>query len=197
MKKHVLVHLAILLLLLVSQLLFAAPVTAGTLAWSAESIPGTAGNVLGPAGVDVRDIAVAADGKTIYVVTGNSTSDNVVFKSVDAGVSWGVLEVAIQADTIAVAPDNASLVAIAREDTPAVFVTADGGSTWKSLGVPREGNYGEAAVIYDVAISASVGGIYQIAAAGREAGDIANMWHFNFGSSTPVWRETPEGSRYS
>ena len=75
-------------LLLVSLFSWATPVSAGKLAWSAESIPGTAGVVLGPAGIDVRDIAVAADGKSIYAVPGDSVSDNVVYKSNAAGVSW-------------------------------------------------------------------------------------------------------------
>ena len=67
-------------LLVVSLFLFAAPASAGTLAWSTEVIPSTAGNVLGPSGIDVRDIAVAANGTTIYAVPGDSTSDNVVYE---------------------------------------------------------------------------------------------------------------------
>jgi len=46
-------------------------------AWSAEPIPSTIDHTLGPAGIDIRDIAVAG-GTTIYAVPGDSISDNVI-----------------------------------------------------------------------------------------------------------------------
>ena len=88
------------------------------------------------------------------------------------------------------APDNASLAAFVGGDAPAVYVTADGGLNWDSLGIPQEGNNGAAVSIYDVAISPSVGEMYYIAVAGREADNIANVWYFDFGSPQPSWRET-------
>ncbi|MFC2033524.1 WD40/YVTN/BNR-like repeat-containing protein [Chloroflexota bacterium] len=190
MKKHIIAFLSISLLLLTVLLPFAVAAAAGTLAWSSESVPGTAGNMLGPAGIDVRDIAVASSGQIIYAVPGDSVSDNVVYKSTDTGVSWASLKVAIDSDMVAVAPDNASMAAIARGDAPAVYVTSDGGFSWDSLGIPQEDDNGAAVAIYDVAISLSVGGIYYIAAAGREADNIANVWYFEFGSPEPGWRET-------
>ncbi len=69
--------LGIVMLLLVSLFTLATPVSAGTASWSAESIPGTIDDVLGPAGIDIRDIAVAAGGTTIYAVPGDSISNNV------------------------------------------------------------------------------------------------------------------------
>jgi len=179
-----------MLFLLVGLLVLATPASAGTLSWSAEVIPGTAGMLLGSAGVDVRDIAVAADGTTLYVVPGDSVSDNVVYESNDAGVSWLVWDVAIEADLVAVAPDDANMVAIASSSTPAVYVTTNGGSTWYSLGAPQQSGGTVAAAIYDVAISAVSGGVRYIAVAGEEAGNVANVWYYRFGSTVSVWKET-------
>ena len=122
--------LGIVMLLLVSLFALATPVSAGTASWSAESIPGTIDNVLGPAGIDIRDIAVAAGGTTIYAVPGDSISNNVIYKSTSAGVSWTTLGISIEADLVAVAPDDADMVAIANSGTPEVYLTINGGFQW-------------------------------------------------------------------
>ena len=92
--------------MLLFSLLSPVPTSAGAAAWSAESIPGTADICLGPAGIDVRDIAVAADGTTVYAVPGNSLPDRVVYKSTDAGASWSNLDTDIEADLVAVAVEQ-------------------------------------------------------------------------------------------
>lgn len=178
------------MLLVVSLFLFTAPASAGTLAWSAEAIPSTVGNVLGPSGIDVRDIAVAANGTTIYAVPGDSTSDNVVYESNDAGVSWTILGVDIKADVVAVAPDDRHVVAIASKSAPAVWVTSNGGSTWNSLGTPQESGGAAAAIIHDIAISPASEGTHYIAVAGEEENDVANVWYFDIGSPSITWSET-------
>ena len=176
--------------LLVNLFLLAAPASAGTLAWSAESIPSIADNVLGPGGIDVRDIAIAADGQTIYITPADSLPGNIIYKSTDAGLSWTELSVGAKADLVAVAPDNANMVAIANSSTPVVYISTDGGSYWYNLGTPQESGGTAAAAIYDVAISAASDGVRCIAIAGKEAGDVANVWYFKVGSITPVWKET-------
>ena len=56
------------LMLLISLLAFAAPVSAGTLKWTTETIPSDTGKVLQPC--DIRDFDVYGDGDTIYAVGG-------------------------------------------------------------------------------------------------------------------------------
>jgi hypothetical protein len=182
--------LGIVILLLISLLALAVPASADTSSWSAEPIPSTISKVLGPAGIDVCDIAVAGGGNIIYAVTGDSTSDNVVYKSNDVGNSWTTLDINIKADLIAVAPDDADLVAIANSSIPEVYLTTDGGAIWYALGTPQESSGAAAAAIYDLAISKASDGINYIAAAGKEAGDVANVWYFDAGNIAPVWKET-------
>lgn len=176
-------------MLLVSLFLLAALASADTAYWSAEPIPSTMDEVLGPAGIDVRDIAIAGS-TTIYAVAGDSVSDNVVYKSTDAGISWTTADINIKADLIAVAQDDADVVAIANSSTPEVYLTTNGGSTWYALDTPQESGGAEAVAIYDLAISKASNRINYIAAAGKEAGDVANVWYFNAGVIAPVWKET-------
>lgn len=63
--------------LLASLMLVAAPVSAGTLKWTSETIPSTTGKVLQP-GIDILDLAVAGDEETIYAVGGGVASLPVV-----------------------------------------------------------------------------------------------------------------------
>ena len=105
--------LATVTLLAVSLLVPASPASAGTTSWSAETIPSATDLVLGPAGIDVRDLAVGYDESTIYAVPGDSVSGNVLYKSIDTGESWSVLNVDIQADIVAIAPDNVDIAVIA------------------------------------------------------------------------------------
>ena len=147
----------VLLALLAGLFSWPSAVYAGNAVWSAETIPGTEGHVIGPSGIDVRDLALAGDG-TIYAVPGDSVSDNVVYKSTDAGMGWTELDILIEADLVAVAPDNAAVVAVASRDTPAVLLTLDGGSTWSNLGTPRQSGETAASAIHDIAISAAAAG---------------------------------------
>ncbi|MFC1903522.1 hypothetical protein ACFLW9_01385 [Chloroflexota bacterium] len=180
----------LIIALLSSLFAFAAPVSADTPAWSAEPIPDTSGNVLGPAGIDITDIAVTADETKFYVAPGNSVSNNIVFQSTDAGMSWTTLNVPIQTDLIAVAPDDKNIIAIGRENMPIIYVTTNGGSTWKLLGTIRDKDEAPATAIYDIAISATSNGTHYIAAAGQESGEVANVWYGNIDSNAPVWRES-------
>lgn len=181
----------VLTFLLVSlSLLAATPASAETQPWSAEAIPGTTGNVLGPAGIDVRDIAVAPNRTSIYAVAGDSISDNVVYKSTDSGASWTALPVDIQPDLVAIAPDDGNTIVIASTSAPAVYVTTNGGNDWSSLGAVQESGGASASAIYDIAISATSDEKHYIAAAGKEAGDVANVWYYSIGTIAPAWKET-------
>ncbi|MFC2032487.1 hypothetical protein ACFLUS_03885 [Chloroflexota bacterium] len=63
------------------------------LTWSVEEVPSTKGNLIGPTGIDIADLAVAADGTTIYAATGatvysNTTGQGGLYKSINTGTSW-------------------------------------------------------------------------------------------------------------
>ncbi|HET6478257.1 MAG TPA: hypothetical protein VFF92_04175 [Dehalococcoidales bacterium] len=176
--------------LLVCLLSLAVPASADTLSWSAEPIPGTAGNILGPDGVDIRDMAVASDGTTIYAALGDSLPDNVIFASADAGLTWVALDVPVAADLVAVAPDDAGVVAVARTSPPVVYVTAGDGSAWDSLGVVKAADGAAATAIYDIAVSVGSAGMRYLAASGREAGGAANVWYCDISAEVPAWKET-------
>jgi len=182
--------LVTVILLTTSLLVPASPASAGVTVWSAETIPSTVDLVLGPAGIDVRDLAVDSTGSIIYAVPGDSVSDGVVYKSVNAGASWTTLNVDIQADLVAVAPDDRNMVVIASSDTPEVYLTVNGGSTWYAMGTPQENGAAAAAAIYDLTISLTFEGKHYIAVAGKEAGDIANVWYYDYGAPVAAWKET-------
>ena len=153
----------LVVVLVASLLLSAAPVSAGTISWGAETIPTTSGKVLGPANVDIRDMAVAADGTTIYAVPGSSITDNVTYKSTNGGETWTSItsHSGIRADLVAVAPDDADIVAIANIATPVVYITTNGGTTWGSLGtIQQSGADYAAASISDIALSAAKSGTH-------------------------------------
>ncbi len=74
-------------------------------------------------------------------------------------------------------------------DTTEAYVTTNGGSTWGSLGTVQESGGAALATQLDIAISPDDSGTHYIAIAGTEAG-AANIWYFNLGATTPLWKET-------
>ena len=186
--------LGIVIALLAGLFLPAKPVFSGATVWSAESIPSKIDNVLGPDNpgdsIDVRDFSMTANGLAIYAVAGNSITTNVLYRSTDYGVTWTAINIPIVADLVAVAPDDHQIIAIANSTTPEVYVSTDSGTTWYSLGAPQEEGANPAAVIYDIAISETREAKHCLAVAGKEAGDIANLWYFNIGETVPTWQET-------
>ncbi len=180
-----------LVIMLVASLLSSAlPASASAPSWTAVSIPGTEGYQIGPPGVDVRDLAVAADGATIYAAPGNSIAGRYLFKSNDTGASWVAQSLDIAADLVAVAPDNADVAAVARAIVPVVYYTADGGMTWHSAGEVKEEHGNVASIIHSIAISVASDGTHYLAVAGEEAGGVGNVWYCAIESAKTVWRET-------
>ncbi|MFC1981117.1 hypothetical protein ACFLVN_02605 [Chloroflexota bacterium] len=182
-------RIGLVLMLLGGSLSFAAPASADTIGWSEEPIPGTLGNVIGPVGVDVRDMAVASDGRTIYVAPGDRVADNVVYRSANIGESWTTWSVDTRTDLVAVASDDNGVVAIANSSTLEVYLTIDGSSTWTSLGTPQESGGGAATAIYDIAVSAESEEVRYVAVAGKEEGDVANVWYYDVALGG-IWAET-------
>ncbi|MCK4862837.1 MAG: hypothetical protein KAS25_01005 [Dehalococcoidales bacterium] len=193
-KISVISSLGIAIILLAGLLIPAEPASAGAAVWSAEIIPSTLDNILGPDepgdNLDVRDFSMTADCSTIYAVAGNSIVTNVVYKSVDYGVTWTVINIDITADLVAVAPDDKGMVVIANSSTPAAYLSINGGLTWDTLGTIQDNDGDPAAAIYDIAISSTREAIHYIAAAGTDTTGDANVWYFKIGIGVASWQET-------
>ena len=90
---------------LASMLVFATPVSAGNLSWTASSpldMPGTST-------WDVLDMAVASNGSTAYAVVADNNSAGRVYKTTNGGTSWSnqTAYTGGMATKIAIAPDSA------------------------------------------------------------------------------------------
>jgi hypothetical protein len=186
MKKKLtrILGVGVTLALLVSLLAMAVPASAGTLYWSAETIPSTTGRVLLD-GSDVTDIAVSGD--TIYAGVG----DNYLYKSTNGGVSWSRFATTEDTDLVAVAPDDPNIVSYADTTTLNVWVDTYGGSyiNYYNLGVPQEGAAAACTAIHDIDLSIAKGGVNYIGIAGEESGPFANVWWYNLGAVAASWTE--------
>jgi hypothetical protein len=194
-KLAKIVSLGICILVLASLFVWPKPAAAGLAAWSWETTPAEIDNLLGPTGIDIRDIAVGSDGLTVYAAPSNSIteaiSSNVVYKSIDGGVNWIAIDTDIQVDLVAIAPDDNNLVVIANKETAAIYFRSSNTPSWQPLGPIKESPDGSPAeVIYDLAISPLRVGVHYIGVAGKEASGIANLWYFNIGTLLPTWCET-------
>jgi len=108
-----------------------------------------------------------------------------IFKSTDAGGTWTALSnpsdtyVGESIDLVAVAPDDADVMGVVA-DGKEVYVTTNGGSTWKTaLRTVQEGSAPAATALYDIDISAAASGVNYIAVAGIESSSVGNVWRFN------------------
>jgi len=100
-------------------------------------------------------------------------------------------------DLIAVAPDNANIIASADPVSNEVKVSTNGGTNWTNLGIPVETGGSPAIAIHDIAISHQTNGIYYIAVSGTDSANTANIWYFDLGGTTPAWTETNDLPGYS
>ncbi len=149
------------------------PISASTLAWGAETIVSTTDNILAPSSMDI--VSMAVNGDTIYVVTGTTTTDNITYKSTNAGATWSSLVSTVdypnsQNKLVAVAPDDANVVAIVT-NTNNVYYSTNGGSSWSNLGLPTG-----ATAILDIDISPVVAGVRYVAAVGVVGGPAGELW---------------------
>lgn len=147
-----------------SSFVWALPVAAsnpGDGTFTVQDIPqgGTAGKNVLLTGSAIIDIAVASDGKTIYVASSVNTAlnpFNYLFKSTDAGQSFDlILNNYITAAgggvpvAISIAPDDVNTLAVA-DVAGKVIITKDGGTTWSALPNPTIGANG---VVTDIAVA--------------------------------------------
>jgi len=166
------------------------------LQWKQEALPSDYGNVISPLGISIKDIAVAVDGMTIWACPGK-TVPFIVYKSTDTGGTWTAINTnnlgstGINADLVAIAPDNSNYIAICDTNALIVYFSSDGGATWNNLGVPRETGVNPITIINDIAFSTTItGGIQYVAIAGQDSNNQGNVWYYNLGSATGTWKVT-------
>ena len=181
MKKKIsrIWSVGLVVILAASLLLSAAPVSAGTLGFSSETLPSTSSNILvTTAGLDIVDLAVSGDGTTMYAATAGV--DNKIYKSTDGGRTWsGLTAPTIAAvNLVAVAPDDPSIVVIfgGVGTNLVAFASTDSGGNWSSLGTVQDVATAPATQIWDIAVSPPDGSKHYIAAAGIDAGGPALYW---------------------
>ena len=199
MKKKIskILSVGLALAVLASLLVVAAPASAGTLSWSKETIPSTTNKVM--EAQLINDIAVSPDGQTIYAVL----AGNLTYKSTDAGVTWSALTTptgAINMNKVAIAADSNDIIAIADGTTNKVFLSVNGGSTFSSLGVPSNvAGTAPMGAIYDVAISRVTSGTRYIAAVGTDnaSSAVAAVCYFNYGATLPDWRDANDSTDWT
>jgi len=193
----------LVLVLVASLLLAAAPVSAATCqVFTDESLPSATGLKLGPAGVDVLDLAVANDGTTIYAACG-APAGRLLYKSTDAGETWSNLSATTgltitNTDFVACAPDDPDWVVVADGTAGSIgaWASTNGGSSWGTLGTIQDVAATAATAIYDAAMSPSYSGKHYIALAGTDAvlplDDADNapaVYYFVLGDAAPSWKD--------
>jgi hypothetical protein len=181
------------ILLLVSLFSWPIPVSAGLSEWSAETIPSRLDNMLGPAGIDIRDFAIGNDAQTLYAAAGNSANNDTqkkfIYKSIDGGITWTELTTPIRVDYVAIAPDDVNTVVIASNSTPIkVYYRSSSTVNWQSLGDIPGGN--APATIRDLAISPLRLNSHLIAVAGSNASGGASLWYYDPAPAIQTWNGT-------
>ena len=157
---------------LTSLLVVAAPVSASTLSWGAEismTSTSTYENTL-KAGMNIVDIA--ANGDTVFAATDVAATP--LYKSTDGGVKWSGLEdttsfpAGVTVKAVAVASDDANIVAFIRSDNEIEYST-NGGSSWTDLNSPATG-----AILN--ALDIAPGSTRYLAVGGATLGGAAELW---------------------
>jgi len=131
--------------------------------WQNVSIPGAGTHNLRAA--DAADIAVAADGKTIYAV---DTQTAGILQSPNNGGRWTLLPnpvgIALPPRLVAVSPDDPQAIAIVDSSAAAagfaagtVWISNNGGTTWAALAAVA-GNAGATSIVTGVAVGPSRSG---------------------------------------
>lgn len=161
----------------------ATPAAAGTLAFTTETGPTTVT-------VSFREMAVSADGNTIYGVVGTG----VLYKSTNGGSTWSTTTVTGTGNfsMVAIAPDDANTVAT--YNGSAVWICTNGSTTggsdsWNSAGAPTNVD-----VARDLTISPSVSGVRQVTVAGSTAGGGTAITTLNLGGTVAVWTAIANGA---
>ena len=164
------------------------------LQWNTEAVPSPTTFMLTP-GSHIFGLAAGGDGTTLYAAMGLTAVSGIfdVMKSMDGGNSWFMVPTSNPAFSnlwlyptmVAVAPDDSNLVAVASAAAggfylagPTVFITTDGGFSWRTLGIPTG-----AVTITSIDISAQdpSNNTHYLAVAGTVAGPAATVWTYALG----------------
>ena len=128
--------IGLVLVLLISMLTPAAPVSAGTLSWTQVNTPNPTNEQLRP-GSDVSFLFIAPDGRTMFAWDGANLK---LLKSIDAGINWTGTNVGIGLDgvvvsALAISSDyaNDQIVVAAGATTDIVYRSIDGGQTFGAM----------------------------------------------------------------
>jgi hypothetical protein len=191
--------IGLVITVLASLFMFSAPASAGTMGMSKETdYPSTTDNIFLSTTSDnwsIVDMAVSADGNTVYVVTNNDTgTTGKIYKSTNAGATFTQLtspSTLTLPQFITIAPDDANYVLVAG-DTYEAYVSTNAGSTFSSLldtnGVITIG-VSTLATMNDIAISRLDGVKHWLAIAGTDNGSTGGaVFYFNLGDAAPVWK---------
>jgi hypothetical protein len=165
-----------------------------------EATPTTDGNMLGPPGIDVVDLAVGSDNQTAYAVTG-TTAGVGFYKTTDLGVSWGRLPYLSSINTsitgVAVAPDDPTVVGIIADGNE-VYLSSNGGTTWSDLTPVSDLAAGTAAaMLKTIDVSRSVGGVRTIAVGGVSTTGSAGLWYFEVGALVTAWVDATASTNWT
>ncbi len=156
------------ILMIISPMKQTSPVLATTpvLQWQRLNTPqdGAAGHYVLMYNSEVNRIAIGNDNKTIYAL---DSQNNRLYKSSDSGYTWVDLSGRIAGgaswNEIAIAPDNASIIAVVTDNRKKVYLSIDGGNNF----VNTNPILNSSEVITTIAISISYPG------QGSKAWDIA------------------------
>jgi len=192
------------IIMLASLMILAAPASASTLSWGAETVmnsTSTYKNTLA-SGLDIVDLA--ANGDVVYAAT--SVNATPLYKSTDGGVKWSGLENSTyfppstqgSVTAVAVAPDDPDVVAIIISDNQIEYST-NGGASWTDLNIPVAGMTCNAIDIAPgttryVAVGGSVGGaaaLYTMKLA------MAQSWTSRYGTGATATQTGIHAVKYS
>jgi len=164
------------------------------LRWAEAGKPGTRGNVIARLS-EVSEIAIGSGGVFYAIDSANAK----VYRSLNAGIAWEditsrltIAGAVLPAARIAVAPDNAAIVAAVTNAGTKVCLSTDGGFTWIDTSVPSL-----AGTIQTIAISklyTETGNtLREIAIGTADWGDATatttgQVWVFQFGEFFSSWR---------
>jgi hypothetical protein len=191
MKKKItkIWSVGLVLVLAVSLLLWAAPVSAGTLSWGDEDLPEEL-----ELGSDILDVSVFPGGGVIYATTANTvgsidpTTIDSLYRSTNRGESWSSITVKhdttiVMVDLVAVSPDDENYVAVANSATMEVLISDDGGANWDTLGDIGSGT------IRDLDLSVEKGGNHFVAVASVNS-SVGEVWTYEIGAVGADWTPT-------
>jgi len=191
-----------LVLILLSTLFFsAAPVSAAqVLRWENKTdTPIALFNVLAP-GSNI--VGYDVNGATMYAVGGTvpGVGSQALFQTTSGGAMWTDISARLNpavvgtADFVAIAPDNASIVAVATNTAAAglcIQISVNAGLTFTSMGVVQDATFtNQIATINGIAISPVIaGGFRYIAVFGVDTAGNAAVDFYNYGAGVGSWKD--------